>query len=85
MVKRRPFILECAFIWKNTTGKGGRGMSSLTCPECREEMLPQKDYDRKFCTSCGHDFFVPAEKLRKIYCTDCDESDSEDSVRVFKY
>jgi hypothetical protein len=60
-------------------------MSSLACPECREEMMPQKDYDRKVCTRCGHDLYVPSEKLRKIYCTDCEESDSEDRVRVFKY
>ena len=61
-------------------------MSSLACPECRKEMLPQKDYDRAVCPQCGQTIYKPSEKLRKIFCTDCGDGITErKNVRVFKY
>jgi hypothetical protein len=60
-------------------------MSSLACPECRKEMLPQKDYDQLVCGHCGKKFYEPGEKLRKIYCTDCNETGSDNKIRIIKY
>ena len=60
-------------------------MASLTCPECRKEMLPQKGYDQLICARCGQDIYKPGQNLRKIYCTDCDETGSERKVRVLNY
>jgi uncharacterized protein YbaR (Trm112 family) len=48
-------------------------MASLACPECRKEMIAQKDYDRVQCSQCGRLFYVPGEKLRKVICIDCED------------
>lgn len=60
-------------------------MASLSCPECRKEMLPQKDYDRLICARCGQNIYEPGPNLKKIYCTECDENGSEGKVRILNH
>ena len=60
-------------------------MASLACPECRKEMLAQPDYNQLVCGKCGQNIYEPGEKLRKIFCTDCNETGSEGKVRIIKY
>lgn len=51
-------------------------MSSLACPECRKEMMPQTNYDQVPCSQCGRTVYEPGEKFRKIICTDCEDNGS---------
>ena len=61
-------------------------MGSLACPECRKEMVAQKDYDQALCSQCGRTVYEPGEKLRKIICIDCAAKNSGGkNVKVFKY
>jgi hypothetical protein len=51
-------------------------MSSLSCPECRQEMIAQKDYDQALCSECGRTVYVPGKKFQKIICVDCEDQNS---------
>jgi ribosomal protein S27E len=51
-------------------------MASLACPECRKEMLAQKDYDRVLCSQCGRAAYEPGKKFQKIICIDCEDTNS---------
>jgi hypothetical protein len=48
-------------------------MASLTCPECRKEMIAQKDYKQILCSQCERPVYVPGEKFRKVICVDCED------------
>jgi len=48
-------------------------MASLACPECRKEMIAQKDYDQVLCLQCERSVYVPGEKFRKVICMDCED------------
>ena len=55
-------------------------MASLACPECRKEMLAQKDYDRALCSQCGRAAYEPGKKFQKIICIDCEDTDSKSKM-----
>jgi len=52
-------------------------MASLACPECRKEMIAQKDYNQVLCSQCERSVYVPGEKFRKVICMDCEDKGSE--------
>jgi predicted RNA-binding Zn-ribbon protein involved in translation (DUF1610 family) len=51
-------------------------MASIACPECRKEMIAQKDYDQALCSQCGRSVYEPGEKFRKVMCMDCEDKSS---------
>ena len=55
-------------------------MASMACPECRKEMIAQKDYDQALCSQCGRSVYEPGEKFRKVMCMDCEDKSSQSKM-----
>ena len=51
-------------------------MSSLQCPECRQELLPQDLVPKEeniVCGKCGREIYMKKQEIVKLKCPKCGE------------